>query len=212
MKTPFLYASQVVKLKYPALKSQQGFTLIELLVALGVSAVIAVLAYQSIDSMVDVKTTVEQHSKQNENLQRAVWWMEQDFIQIAPRPIQDELGSPQAAFKYREDIGVEFTRVAQFPTPNASGGLLRVAYQLQNGTLYRLTWPVLDRAPDTLPKKIALLTDIERFDIELLNSGNEWVKDWPSANLTLTALPRVTRVTIKHKTLGTITRLFMGLD
>ncbi|BCN94324.1 type II secretion system protein J [Thiomicrorhabdus immobilis] len=204
------YVSQAMRSS--EMKLQQGFTLIELLVALGVSAVIAVLAYQSIDSMVNVKTTVEQHSKQNENLQRAIWWMEQDFIQIVPRAIQDELGSRQAAFKYREDIGIEFTRIAQFPTPNASGGLLRVGYQLQDGILYRLTWPVLDRAQDTKPKKVELLTDIEGFDIELLTSSNEWVKDWPRANLGLTDLPRASRVTIKHKTLGTITRLFMGID
>lgn len=191
---------------------QKGFTLIELLVALGVSAVIAVLAYQSIDSMVNVKSTVEQHSKDTEELQRAIWWLEQDFIQLAPRPIQDELGSAKPAFEYREDMGVEFTRIALFPTPNANGGLLRVAYQLENGVLYRLTWPVLDRAQDTQPNKIALMKDIRRFDIEMLSAGNEWLKDWPKANQAFTALPRVNRVTIEHKTLGTMTRLFMGVN
>lgn len=193
-------------------KAQQGFTLIELLVALGVSAVIAVLAYQSINSMVNVKASVEQHSTENEKLQRALWWMEQDFIQLAPRSIQDELGSPQAAFKYRQDIGVEFTRIAQYATPNASGGLLRVAYQLDNGDLYRLSWPVLDRAQDTKPTKVELLSDIKRFDVELLTAKKAWVKDWPRANQGLTDLPRISLITIEHKTFGTITRLFMGVE
>lgn len=192
--------------------AQKGFTLIELLIALGVSAVIAVLAYQSINSMVNVKSSVEQHGAENEKMQRAMWWMEQDFIQLAPRPIQDELGSAQAAFQYRQDTGVEFTRIAQYVTPNASGGLLRVGYRLDNGNLYRLTWPVLDRAQDTKPTKVKLLSNIVRFDIELLTANKAWVKEWPAENEALTTLPAISRVTIEHKTFGTITRLFMGVE
>ncbi|WP_029408596.1 type II secretion system minor pseudopilin GspJ [Thiomicrorhabdus sp. Milos-T2] len=193
-------------------QAQRGFTLIELLIALGVSAVIAVLAYQSINSMVNVKSSVEQHGAENEKIQHAMWWMEQDFIQLAPRPIQDKLGSAQATFQYRQDTGVEFTRIAQYVTPNASGGLLRVGYQLDNGNLYRLTWPVLDRAQDTKPTKVKLLSNIVRFDIELLTAKKAWVKEWPAENEPLTTLPAISRVTIEHKTFGTITRLFMGVE
>ena len=50
------------------------------------------------------------------------------------------------------------------------------------------------------------------FNIEMLSVSNEWLKDWPKANQALTELPRINRVTIEHKTLGTITRLFMGVN
>ncbi|WP_321325766.1 type II secretion system minor pseudopilin GspJ [Thiomicrorhabdus sp.] len=190
---------------------QGGFTLIELLVALGVSAVIAVLSYQSIDSMVNVKTSVEEHSNQAEKLQRAMWWMEQDFVQLVPRPVEDELGSKIAAFKYRDDTGVELSRNAQFATPNANGGLLRVGYILENKVLYRLTWPVMDRAPDTKPKKVVLLKDVTGFDIELLSANNHWVQSWPASSQALSALPRAIKVTIEHKTLGKLSRLFLGV-
>lgn len=190
---------------------QGGFTLIELLVALGVSAVIAVLSYQAIDSMVNVKTSVEEHATQTEKLQRAMWWMEQDFIQLVPRPVEDELGSKIAAFKYRDDTGVEFSRNAQFATPNSNGGLLRVGYILENKVLYRLTWSVMDRAPDSKFKKVALLKDVTGFDIELLNANNQWVRSWPVSNQALNALPRAIKVTIAHKKLGTLSRLFLGV-
>lgn len=191
---------------------QTGFTLIELMVSLGISAAIAVLAHQSISTMVDVKSSVHQHSKETEKLQRAIWLLEQDFVQLAPRGIMDELGSKQAAFTYRFDRGVEFTRIAQFPTPNANGGLLRVAYQLEGDVLYRLSWPVLDRAPDSVPRKVVLLSDIGHFEVEMLNLANEWVKDWPAPEQSLDALPKLNRVTIEHKSLGTISRLFMGVN
>lgn len=194
------------------IERQRGFTLIELLVALGVSAVIAVLAYQSINSMVNVKQSVEQHAKQTEKLQRAMWRMEQDFVQLVPRPILDELGSELPAFQYRQDTGLEFTRIAQYPTPNATGGLVRVSYQLEGEVLYRLTWPVLDRAQDTQPYKVALLDEIVSFEIELMNAQKSWVRDWPVRGQSNKALPVLSRLTLEHKELGKINRLFMGIN
>ncbi len=194
------------------LSRQSGFTLIELLVALGVSAVIAVLAYQTINSMVDVKTSVDEHSLKTEKLQRSIWRMQQDLVQLAPRPVQDELGSELPAFQYREDTGLEFTRIAQFPTADASGGLIRVGYQLLNGDLYRLTWPVLDRAQDTQVNRVKLFENVTRFEIALLDDSHSWQSSWPLPNQSSAALPKLTRVTIDSEEYGTITRLFMGVN
>lgn len=191
---------------------QQGFTLIELLVALGVAAVIAVLSYQSINSMVNVKQSVGQQAKQSEQLQRVFWHMRQDFMQLTPRTVLDELGSMLPAFQYRVDRGVEFSRIAQFATRHASGGLLRVGYRLEGGNLYRLTWPVLDRAPDTLPSKKLVLQDVEAFEVELLAANRTWLQDWPSREQTVYSLPLLSRITIRHKEYGTISRLFMGVS
>lgn len=60
---------------------QQGFTLIELLVALSISAVIAVLSYQSIDSVVRVQSSFFEHNDRMTAIQRTVWWLEQDMGQ-----------------------------------------------------------------------------------------------------------------------------------
>ncbi|WP_373019689.1 type II secretion system minor pseudopilin GspJ [Thiomicrorhabdus sp.] len=191
---------------------QAGFTLIELLIALTISAVIAVLAYQTVSSVVTVQERTEDHAAKMEQLQRAIWWMEQDFIQLAPRTIQDGLGGVLPAFQYRRDLGVELTRIAEFPTPYGMGGLLRVAYRLEDGVLYRLVWPVLDRAPDTQPTKLPVLDHVERFEIRLLNANNEYVRSWPSEQQTLTALPRLTEVSLEIDGMGEMTRLFMGAD
>ena len=202
-----------------SLAKQKGFTLIELLVALSISAVIAVMAYQAIDSVVKAKTQVQSHSQRMESVQRTVWWLEQDLIQAAPRAINGGYGTLLPAFQYRADLGLELTRIADFPTPISSGGLLRVAYQLEDGILYRLVWPVIDRAPDSQPTKLAILTDVKGFEIRLLQQDNQWTNNWPVVSVqnqagqaSQTALPKVTEVTLELEDLGKVTRLFMGLN
>ncbi|MBN2865072.1 MAG: type II secretion system minor pseudopilin GspJ [Thiotrichales bacterium] len=193
-------------------QAQRGFTLIELLIALSISSVISVIAYQTVSSVVQVQTRTEAHTEQMETLQRAMWWMEQDFIQLAPRSIQDGLGSVLPAFQYREDLGVELTRIAEFPTPYGSGGLIRVAYQLEDETLYRLVWPVVDRAPDTQPTRTPILTGVERFEIRLMNMQDQFVNIWPNESQALSALPKLTEVRLQLAEMGEITRLFMGAE
>lgn len=192
--------------------NQRGFTLIELLIALAVSAVIAVLAYQTVGSVVTLQSRTEAHAGQMETLQRALWWMEQDFTQLTPRTVQDGLGSPLPALVYRSDLGVEMTRIAAYPSPYGSGGLLRVGYELQDEVLYRVVWPVLDRAPDTQPIRLPVLEGVESFEIRLLNAQNEYVTSWPAETQLLTALPRMTEVRLQLREWGDLTRLFLGAD
>lgn len=192
--------------------TQSGFTLIELLIALAISAVIAVLGYQAVSSVVSVQTRTEDHAAKMEQLQRAVWWMEQDLIQLAPRTIQDGLGAVLPALQYRGDLGLEFTRIAEFPTPYGMGGLLRVAYQLDDGMLYRLVWPVLDRAPDTQPTRLPVLEGVQAFEVRLLNAQNQYVTNWPGEQQLLTDLPKLTEVRLEIDGMGEMTRLFMGAE
>ena len=195
-----------------SLKNQAGFTLVELLIALTISSVISVMAYQAVSGAVSLQTRTEAHASEMEKVQRAMWWMEQDFIQLAPRTVSDGLGTALPAFQYREDLGVELTRIAEFPTPYSSGGLLRVAYQLEDEVLYRLVWPVLDRAPDTQPSRYPILEGVEVFEVRLMNNQNQYVTAWPSEEQMLTALPKLTEVRLQLTKMGEITRLFMGSD
>ncbi len=191
---------------------QQGFTLIELLVALSISAVIAVLSYQSIDSVVRVQSSFFEHNDRMTEIQRAVWWLEQDVVQMAPRSVQDELGGRLPAFQYREDLGLELTRLAEFPTPFANAGLMRVGYYLDGEQLYRKVWPVVDRAADSEPVKLLLLGSVSRFSVRMLNQQNQWVESWPNADDSITSLPNLVEVVIELKDKGTLTKLIKGVD
>ncbi|MDA3807480.1 MAG: type II secretion system minor pseudopilin GspJ [Thiomicrorhabdus sp.] len=203
---PFLQTEASIK------THQRGFTLIELLVALSISGVIAVLSYQSIDSVVRVQSSFFEHNDRMTAIQRTVWWLEQDVTQMVPRSIQDELGGRVPAFQYREDLGLELTRLAEFPTPFANAGLMRVGYYLEAEKLYRKVWPVVDRAADSEPVKLLLLDSVRRFSLRVLNQQTQWVDAWPDTEGSVTSLPKLVEVVIELKDKGTLTKLIKGVD
>lgn len=193
-------------------KTQQaGFTLIELLVAIAVSAVIAILAYQSIDSAVRITESHERQQQDFNQLQRAIWWLEQDILQMTPRPILDELGSALPAMQLQGDR-FELTRIALYPTPQASGGLVRVAYLLEGEDLYRWTWPVLDRTPDSEPQRQLLLPGVARFEVRLLDQQQQWQGYWPLEDMPLNALPGLVEVIIELEDQRQFRRLMPGVE
>ena len=190
---------------------QGGFTLIELLIAIAVSAVIAILAYQSISSAVRVNEYHQTQQSALTQLQRAIWWLEQDIMQMAPRPVLDELGSPLAAMQLQPNQ-LELTRIALYPTPVSSGGLVRVRYELDEGQLVRLSWAVLDRAPDSQPRRQVLLADVADFKVRVFKPSQEWVEFWPAINQPLEALPGLVEVELILEKHGRLRRLLPGVE
>lgn len=200
------------------MKSQQGFTLIELLIAMSIAAIISMLAYQTIDSGVRVNQSLETHQQELKRLQGAWWWLEQDLIQMAPRAVNDGLGGSLPAMTYRVDLGLEFSRLSDAQSPLAmagSYGLNRVAYRLENKQLVRLLWPVMDRAPDSVPVRRVLLEDVQRFDLRFLDEQSQWRENWPPENRETpplnNLLPKAVEVRMLNR-LGEVKRLFLGTD
>lgn len=193
-------------------EKQAGFTLIELLIAVAIASVIAVLSYQAIHQGVLIKANTDESVERFEAVQRTLWWMEQDFTQMAPRTVQDVLGSPLPAFKLSYDYGAEMTRIAVYPSPYGIAGLARIGYVLEDGVLYRQVWPVIDRAPDSEVERLPVLSDVARFEVRVLNADNQWQEIWPEADQPLTDLPRLIEVTLTLEDMGQIRRLFPGVD
>ncbi len=192
---------------------QQGFTLIELLIAMTVAAVIAALSYQAVDQVVTTKQSSEENIERFQQVQRAIWWLEQDLTQLAPRAIKDGYGELLPAYQYTTGFGVEFTRIAVYPSPYGISGLVRVGYQLEGDVLYRVIWPVVDRAPDTQPIRLPVLDKVSFFEIRQLNNQNLWQLVWPDEQeQQITDLPVLTEVRIELEDLGEIRRLFPGVD
>ncbi|MBN2648011.1 MAG: type II secretion system minor pseudopilin GspJ [Thiotrichales bacterium] len=200
------------------MKAQRGFTLIELLIAMTIAAIISVLAYQAIDSSVRVNERVEAHQQQWRQLQTAWWWLEQDLIQIAPRAVNDGLQGRLPAMEYRLDLGLALTRFhdAQGPfTQAGSYGLSRVGYQLRDGNLLRLHWPVVDRAPGTEVTERLLLSGVENFSVRFLDEKQQWSDVWPPVNQassSLRHLPRAVEVSVRQEAGQEVRRLFAGVD
>jgi general secretion pathway protein J len=86
---------------------------------------------------------------------------------------------------------------------------MRIGYQIQNGDLVRLIWPVLDPVATTNSTKRILLKNITHWQWQFLGSDNRFYPSWPATNAANQPLPKAIKITLTIRKWGTITRLFV---
>ena len=188
-----------MKLKKP----QRGVTLLELIVAVGVFALFSVMAYGALNRILDQRDQIEQKREYWRTLSLTFLRMEEDMAQARARPVRDIDGTTLPSLRGQPTD----TRALADPTLELTrGGLLvfgegarndlqRVGYRLEDNVLLRLTWPVLDRAPQTKPFESPLLRDVETFEVRFYSLGGNWIDVWPVEELS-EELPRGVEVTL----------------
>ncbi len=87
----------------------RGFTLIELLVALFITAIIFAMGYGVINQTLKDRDTLEEQQQRLTAVQNAVRIMVQDFTQLVPRPVRDELGQTSLPCLMGNPNGVTLT-------------------------------------------------------------------------------------------------------
>lgn len=182
----------------------KAFTLLELLVALAIFAVIAVVAYTGLNTVLNVRTQTQSQVEQLAEIQMAALWLRRDMEQCIARSVRDEYGGKlpilQASSSY-----IEFTRAGwSNPLQRSRSSLQRVAYYLENNRLWRAHWQVLDRAQDSKPQVAAILSQVEELDFRFLDSELQWHDQWKEAEMGLQAI----EVNLAITTLGKIRWLF----
>jgi general secretion pathway protein J len=178
-------------------KSQRGVTLLELIVAVGVFALFSVMAYGALNRILDQRDQIEQKREYWRTLSLTFLRMEEDMAQARARSVRDIDGTTLPSLRGQPTD----TRALADPTLELTrGGLLvfgedvrsdlqRVGYRLEDNVLLRLTWPVLDRAPQTKPFESLLLRDVETFEVRFYSLGGNWIDVWPVEELS-EELPR----------------------
>ncbi len=192
---------------------QKGFTLLELLVAMAVFAVLAVMAYQGLNTVLATRDAVDRQADRLRALQTAWLAIGRDLQQAAARPVRDELGGELGPLKGGAGAIplLEFTRAGyRNPAGLQRSTLQRVAYQLKLNELSRWRWRVLDRGQDSQPVERVLLSGVNAVTLRFLDEAREWQSTWPPANRegAEVALPRAVEVTLELEDWGRITRLF----
>jgi len=190
-----------------------GFTLLELLVSLSIFALIGVMAYGGLQTVMTQQNHTQEASERLADLQKAYRIMQRDLEQIVDRKIRNEYGDTiDGLVGGRGFTGVEFSRAGH---PNPAGflrsDLQRVAYVPDQDVLLRQTWRVLDRAQDSRPDEQVLVEGLSRFSMRFLGVDNEWLEAWPPASgltTTVAGLPRVVEVQLEFDDLGIINWLF----
>ncbi len=158
----------------------RGFTLIEMLVVFGVFALIGVISSQIVSRVIDNQRVMQERGSRLTEVQRAMHIIQRDVLQLAARPVRDQLGDPLPSLVIDADGLIEFTRLGwRNPLGQARSELQRVAYVIREGDLYRVYWRVLDRTPDTEPVLQKLLGDVERLEFSALDLAGDEHSFWP---------------------------------
>ena len=194
-----------------------GFTLIELLVALVIFGIFAVLAYAGLGRLLDNRGRLIEEQRVWQDLSQVFLRISDDVAHARPRPVRDAGGFELPAFVGRlfdsralAEPSLELTRGGELNYGRgAQSDLRRVAYRLKEGRLVRLTWPVLDRAPVSVPLEAPLLADVETFELRFLGATGDPVDTWPTATSGPDVPPRAMEVTLAVKGVGRFKRLFL---
>lgn len=167
---------------------QRGFTLLEIIVAVGIFAVFGVLAFGSLNQLIRQDEALRASAGRLQELQFAVRRMTADLYQAQPRPVRDVLGDalvPAMVSGAGGEFPLEFTHGGW---SNTIGGrrstLQRVAYLIDDITLVRLHWQVLDRTLAAQPIRVALLDGVEQLTIRFMDQAGEWQTEWPPLGAT----------------------------
>jgi general secretion pathway protein J len=222
-----------------------GFTLIELLVALFIAAVMFAIGYGAINQALQNRGTITRHQQSLVQLESAMQIMEQDFVQIAPRPVRDPGGNGYLACLQGSsssdssdtsdtsggsatsdtddsdsDTATPLVILTRGGWSNPIGEprteLERVAYVLDNGTLVREHWNVLDTTLSSLPVKRNLLKHVRSVSFQYMSITHAWVDNWPPAatggenvaDSLYRMRPLAVQVVLDTQQWGRITRIF----
>jgi general secretion pathway protein J len=187
-----------------------GFTLLELLVALAVFAVVSVMAYGGLNSVLKTREQVDREAARLKDVQTALALMQRDFEQTVAREIRDAYGDIQSAL-LGGSAAVELTRAGWAnPAGLPRSQLQRVGYRVDEGKLMRVSWRVLDRAQDSEADDVPLVDEVRDIELRYLDGGRNWQDAWPPDQVVEGAppLPRVVEVTLILEDWGELVRLF----
>lgn len=159
---------------------RSGFTLIEMLVALAVFAVIGLMSNRLLIQIIDMEEITKVRGERLVEVQRAVEIIRRDIQQLAYRDVRDEFGDSHPGFEIDEFGVLQLTRRGWAnPLGQPRPELQRVAYARVDDALFRLYWPVLDRARDSRPIRQLLLADVTEMDVLAVDSAGVEHRFWP---------------------------------
>lgn len=147
---------------------ESGFTLVEMMVSVAIFGVMASIIFPALIQFLDARESVDNKHKQLISMQKTFLFLAQDIRFASNRLGKDEFGDiGKATLSVGEDSLIELTSI--YPDLNLDGlGVpRRVRWVLEDKTLQRIQYPVMDPDSDTRTIKQILLTGINNVEIEL---------------------------------------------
>jgi general secretion pathway protein J len=159
-------------------RSHRGFTLIEVLVAVLIFALLTAAAYAAVDTLLRSRQALHARAESLQQLQTAMGRFERDLRQAMSVPVRDEYGDAQALLRGNASA-IELTRAGLAnPLGQTRARIERVQWALQEKTLNRASFGVLDRAANSRPQIVPMLQDVAAIRISYFDGG-QWRNQWP---------------------------------
>lgn len=149
------------------LRGPRGFTLIELLCALLILSLLAVMSFRGLGAVLETRDQVAQETGKWQRVASFLARLQGDLQLSAPRPLR--AGPAELEFgRFAAAEGVDAPR--------------RVAYRLNGRREIEMRqWPGLDALPGEQPARYAVLSGVERFELQYLGAGPAWLDAWSAA-------------------------------
>jgi len=181
---------------------ERGFTLIEILVALTVFAVIALISYRGLDTVLNAKVRVDAEMRFWRDVGLVFDRIETDFSQISTVNRLDAAGKIRPPLRAgRDQMLFELTRF------DGARDAVHVGYRLREQKLELLLWKYNAKGEEIGDPDVHLLIEgIEACRITYLDSKGRWSEKWPDA--AGESRPQGVRVELQVAGRGAFERMF----
>lgn len=188
--------------------SANGFTLLEILIALFIFTILSMILVGALHNVIGISSGTERNAEQLRKLQITLLMVSRDIEQTLDRPIINAGGKQEAAF-IGTPRGFVFTHTGiANPTGLLRSTLQRAGYGWHDQALWRITWPVVDQAPQTKSHERRLL-DVEKMSVEYLDKNGQFQPNWPAIGQAQEVLPKAVRITLSIANWGSLSQLYI---
>jgi len=194
-------------------KSTSGFTLLEILVALIIFALISIMTYRGLTTVLQTRTHLAEENRKWRAVAMLFARIDQDLSMLSKRPVRDasDLTAPPFAAQPiapgEQDAQLMFTRMGFSGQTNALAGPMRCAYRLRGEVVEQLLWPAPDSAPRAVPVINTLLENVATMEFQYLDNAGAWHTRWPLPGNNM-VFPAAVQVVLELKSKERVTRLF----
>jgi len=171
----------------------KGFTLVELMVAIAIFAVLSALGWKVFDYIVKTKDQNVIHEQRLGQLQQTYQQIMRDTVQTVPLTaningdIQPALVLQNGRFNFSKTGVTDPLEEGISPDER-----IEYQYRADEQKLYRLKYRNLNQAGQDQPESSVLLSEVEQFQIIVLNPNE--LTQWPDASADLNQLEHKQRL------------------
>lgn len=151
----------------------------EMLVTLALFAMIGLISSQLLYQTADLSIKMVGRSDYVSDIHRAMSVIDRDMRQIVNRGIRDELGELMDPLTLDDGRLLQFSRMGWLnPFDESRSAVQRVEYSVDEGTLKRRYWLVLDRSQEAVAVTQTVMQGVE-MQFVLVDSNNETLTTYP---------------------------------